>query len=83
MDLQQEFGLAYLFISHDLSVVRHLADNIMVMYLGKPVEFGPSEAVFNNPRHPYTVALLSATPVADPTHEKARIPLIEWRWIST
>ncbi|MFZ2100876.1 MAG: peptide ABC transporter ATP-binding protein [Oricola sp.] len=76
MDLQAEFGLAYLFISHDLSVVRHLADDIMVMYLGKPVETGPSEVVFNTPRHPYTAALLSATPVADPFHEKHRIRLV-------
>jgi dipeptide transport system ATP-binding protein len=76
MDLQQELGLAYLFISHDLSVVRHLANDIMVMYLGKPVEVGPSEEVFNNPRHPYTAALLSATPVADPFHQKNRIPLV-------
>jgi dipeptide transport system ATP-binding protein len=75
MDLQQEFGLAYLFISHDLSVVRHIANDIMVMYLGKPVEFGPAETVFEHPRHPYTAALLSATPVADPTREKTRIPL--------
>ncbi|TCD11924.1 dipeptide ABC transporter ATP-binding protein [Oricola cellulosilytica] len=75
MDLQEELGLAYLFISHDLSVVRHLADEIMVMYLGKPVEFGPSEVVFNSPRHPYTAALLSATPVADPGREKKRIAL--------
>ncbi len=75
MDLQEEFGLAYLFISHDLSVVRHIADEIMVMYLGKPVETGPSEEVFDAPRHPYTAALLSATPVADPDHEKHRIRL--------
>ncbi|QKV19694.1 peptide ABC transporter ATP-binding protein [Oricola thermophila] len=76
MDLQEEFGLAYLFISHDLSVVRHLADDIMVMYLGKPVETGPAEEVFNGPRHPYTAALLSATPVADPFREKKRINLV-------
>jgi dipeptide transport system ATP-binding protein len=75
MDLQAEFGLAYLFISHDLSVVRHLADDIMVMYLGKPVETGPADEVFAGPRHPYTAALLSATPVADPFHEKHRIRL--------
>ena len=75
MDLQAEFGLAYLFISHDLSVVRHLADDIMVMYLGRPVETGPAEQVFKTPRHPYTAALLSATPVADPFHEKHRIRL--------
>ncbi|MCI5075021.1 dipeptide ABC transporter ATP-binding protein [Oricola sp.] len=75
MDLQAELGLAYLFISHDLSVVKHLADDIMVMYLGKPVETGPSEDVFAHPHHPYTAALLSATPVADPFHEKHRIRL--------
>jgi dipeptide transport system ATP-binding protein len=75
MDLQQEFGLAYLFISHDLSVVRHIADDIMVMYLGKPVEFGKAADVFAAPRHPYTAALLSATPIADPGHEKRRIRL--------
>jgi dipeptide transport system ATP-binding protein len=75
MDLQAEFGLAYLFISHDLSVVQHLADDIMVMYLGKPVETGPADEVFAHPRHPYTAALLSATPVADPFHKKQRIRL--------
>ena len=75
MDLQQEFGLAYLFISHDLSVVRHIADDIMVMYLGKPVETGPAEEVFANPKHPYTVALLSATPSADPSGARKRIKL--------
>ncbi|MCC0027905.1 MAG: ABC transporter ATP-binding protein [Brucellaceae bacterium] len=75
MDLQHEFGLAYLFISHDLSVVRHIADDIMVMYLGKPVETGPAEEVFANPKHPYTVALLSATPSADPSGARKRIKL--------
>jgi dipeptide transport system ATP-binding protein len=74
-DLQEEFGLAYLFISHDLSVVRHIADEVMVMYLGKVVEKGSCEAVFENPRHPYTAALMSATPVADPARKKARITL--------
>ena len=74
-DLQEELGLAYLFISHDLSVVKHIADEVMVMYLGKPVEVGPAAEVFAQPRHPYTAALLSATPVADPTHQKTRIPL--------
>ena len=62
IELQQELGLAYVFISHDLSVVRHIADQVLVMYLGKPVEQGTSQAVFNNPQHPYTQALLSATP---------------------
>ena len=75
MDLQDELGLAYLFISHDLSVVRHIADDILVMYLGKPVEFGTAEHVFSNPQHPYTAALLSATPMADPERQKMRIPL--------
>jgi dipeptide transport system ATP-binding protein len=75
MDLQKEMGLAYLFISHGLSVVRHIADDVMVMYLGKPVEIGPVEEVFAHPRHPYTAALLSATPIADPTRKKNRIAL--------
>jgi dipeptide transport system ATP-binding protein len=75
MELQQEFGLAYLFISHALSVVRHMADAVLVMYLGRPVEYGSREEIFRNPRHPYTRALLSATPIADPTRPKERIKL--------
>ncbi len=75
VDLQQEFGLAYLFISHGLSVVRHMADDVMVMYLGRPVEYGPRDAIFGNPMHPYTRALLSATPIADPARHKDRIRL--------
>ncbi|RVU34127.1 dipeptide ABC transporter ATP-binding protein [Hwanghaeella grinnelliae] len=75
VDLQDEFGLAYLFISHDLSVVRHMADRVMVMYLGRPVEYGERDEIFNNPKHPYTKALLSATPVADPEHTKQRLKL--------
>jgi dipeptide transport system ATP-binding protein len=74
-DLQNEFGLAYVFISHSLSVVRHIADEVMVMYLGRPVEYGARGVIFEQPRHPYTRALLSATPVADPTHKKERIRL--------
>ena len=74
-DLQDEFKLAYLFISHDLSVVRHIADRIMVIYLGHAVEIGDREAIFGNPQHPYTRALLAATPVADPGHKKERIIL--------
>jgi len=75
VDLQEEFGLAYLFISHDLSVVRHFTDEVMVMYLGKAAEHGPREAIFEAPRHPYTRALLSATPVVDPRHRGQRIKL--------
>ncbi|MCB1491894.1 MAG: dipeptide ABC transporter ATP binding subunit DppF, partial [Rhodobiaceae bacterium] len=74
-DLQAELNLAYLFISHDLSVVKHIANDIMVMYLGKVVEAGSAADVFAAPRHPYTEALLSATPVADPTRVKNRIVL--------
>ena len=75
IELQERLQLAYLFISHDLSVVKHVADDIMVMYLGRVVEAGEAREVFARPRHPYTEALLSATPVADPTHEKTRIRL--------
>jgi dipeptide transport system ATP-binding protein len=75
VDLQERMGLAYLFISHDLSVVKHMADDIIVMYLGRPVEKGPKDAVFAHPHHPYTKALLSATPVADPKSQKTRIKL--------
>ena len=74
-DLQEEFGLAYLFVSHDLSVVRHIADRILVIYLGHAVELGTREAIFGTPQHPYTKALLSATPVADPGAPKLRIAL--------
>ncbi|MFW2366660.1 MAG: dipeptide ABC transporter ATP-binding protein [Desulforhopalus sp.] len=73
--LQQQFDLAYLFISHDLSVVKHIADEVMVMYLGKPVESGSRDDLFNTPHHPYTRALLSATPIADPFKTKERIVL--------
>ncbi len=71
-DLREEFGLTYLFIGHDLSVVRHLCDRVAVMYLGKLVETGNCDEVFENPRHPYTRALLSAVPVPDPEIEAAR-----------
>ena len=73
--LQSERDLAYLFISHDLSVVRHIADEILVMYLGKTVEHAPRDALFRRPLHPYTRVLLSATPVADPRRGKERIVL--------
>ncbi|ETX30354.1 ABC transporter ATP-binding protein [Roseivivax isoporae] len=75
LDLQERMDLAYLFISHDLSVVKHVADDIVVMYLGRPVETGPKDQVFAAPRHPYTKALLSATPSADPRRAKQRIKL--------
>ena len=74
-DLQDEFGLAYIFISHDLSVVRRIADDIIVMYFGKPVESGSAQAIFTHPKHPYTQALFSATPIADPKQRKQRIQL--------
>ncbi len=75
VDLQQQFGLAYVFISHDLSVVRHVADDVLVMYLGRAVEQSSRDALFAAPAHPYTQALLSATPVADPRVRRERIVL--------
>ena len=74
-DLQEERNLAYIFISHDLSVVKHLADEVMVMYLGKVVEAAPTKSLFEKPRHPYTAALLSATPTINPATRKKRITL--------
>jgi dipeptide transport system ATP-binding protein len=73
--LQEEFALAYVFISHDLSVVRHIADEVMVIYLGNAVELGERNAIFDRPQHPYTQALLSATPVADPSAKPKRLLL--------
>jgi dipeptide transport system ATP-binding protein len=75
VDLQQEFGVAYVFISHDLGVVRHVADEVMVMYLGRAVEQGAREAIFADPQHPYTQALLSATPTVDAAARRRRIVL--------
>jgi oligopeptide/dipeptide ABC transporter ATP-binding protein len=74
-ELQERRGLTYLFIAHDLAVVRQMADSVAVMYLGKIVEEGPAEDLFANPRHPYTLSLLSAVPVPDPAARRARIVL--------
>lgn len=75
MELQEEMNLSYLFISHDLGVVRHIADHVLVMYLGTPVEYGACQDIFSNPQHPYTRALLAATPIADPRHQRDKLPL--------
>jgi oligopeptide transport system ATP-binding protein len=74
-DLQQQLGIAYVFISHDLSVVRHVADRVAVMYLGRIIESGPTEAVFDSANHPYTAALMSAAPKLDAAHRTERILL--------
>jgi oligopeptide/dipeptide ABC transporter ATP-binding protein len=74
--LQAELGLAYLFVSHDLSVVRHMADQILVMYLGRAVETGPSETIFRQASHPYTASLLSAVPAENPRKRATRQRII-------
>lgn len=74
-DLKEEFGLTYLFIAHGLAAVKHISDRIGVMYLGSMVEVAPKEAIYDNPLHPYTQALISAIPIIDPTKRKDRILL--------
>ncbi|MGI9493079.1 MAG: dipeptide ABC transporter ATP-binding protein [Geminicoccaceae bacterium] len=75
VELQEEFNLAYLFISHDLSVVRHVADEVMVMYLGQPIEQGPRDQLFRQPLHPYTRALQASSPSTDPKKRSRRLTI--------
>ena len=75
LDLKRDFGLTYMFITHDLNVVRFMSDRIMVMYLGRIAELGPADRIFDAPRHPYTAALLSSMPSMDPEHRTEEAPL--------
>ncbi len=76
MELQQEYGIAFLFISHDMAVVERISHRVAVMYLGQIVEIGPRQAVFENPQHPYTRKLMAAVPIADPGRRHHRHALL-------
>ena len=76
-DLQREFGVAYLFISHDMAVVENISDRVAVMYLGQIVEMGTRDQIFSNPKHPYTTRLIEAVPVPDPAQRRARFARLE------
>jgi oligopeptide/dipeptide ABC transporter ATP-binding protein len=75
-ELQDELGLSYLFITHDLSVVRHLADDVAVMYLGQIMEYGPAEPLFASPQHPYTKGLLASVPSPDPDAPRVQVRVL-------